>query len=208
MSQDNENLKLRFKLKTGEEFEAQGNQSFISAQKEAFLNLIKNPKSQDSALAPYKKEESPQTAQNQPYRPAYLRKEQARQADFLDKNTPKNSLKMPSVEVWDKVCYLDGGNIILRRKSKLIKPQIAALIILGAAKVLNEQSVLTALELAKALKFSGYLKPGQRLDRLLESEIREGFLSYEGSKRNRLYRISAGGQAKAYTWAEELLQEY
>lgn len=207
MSQDNENLKLRFKLKTGEEFEAQGNQSFISTQKEAFLNLIKAPKSQDSALAPYKKEENPQIAQNPPYRPAYLRKE-PRQADFSDKNTPKTALKMPSVEVWDKVCYLDGGNIILRRKSKLIKPQIAALIILGAAKVLNEQTVLTALELAKALKLSGYLKPGQRLDRLLESEIREGFLSYEGSKRNRLYRISSGGQAKAYTWAEKLLQEY
>ena len=203
MSQENENLKLRFKLKTGEEFEAQGDLEFISAQKEAFLNLVKTPKQQTAANTTYQPQ-IPAQQERSLLKPAYLR----RQGTLSEQEESKQTIKTPSGEVWDKVAYSDGDNIIIRRKSKLIKPQIAALIILGAAKVLIAQDTLSALELAKSLKLSGYLKAGQRLDRLIEGEIKEGFLSYEGSKRNRLYRISAAGQAKAYTWAEKLLQEY
>lgn len=197
MPQENETLKLRFKLKTGEEFEAQGNQAFISAQKEAFLNLVKTTK--PLGIYNHKSEETPQETSKMLTRQTYLRN---------IGNQIRTPIPTPSGEVWDKVAYSDGESIIIRRKSKLIKPQIAALIILGANKALNSQDTLTALELAKSLKLSGYLKTGQRLDRLLEGEIREGHLSYEGSKRNRLYRISATGQAKAYTWAEKLLQEF
>lgn len=207
MPQENENLKLRFKLKTGEEFEAQGDLDFISTQKEAFLNLVKSPKSISNTITPaYKTENQAEPQIRLPLKPSYLRK----QENWTnEKITPQNDiLKTPSSDVWDKVAYSDGENIILRRKSKLIKPQIAALIILGANKTLNAQDTLSALTLAKSLKLSGYLKEGQRLDRLIEPEIREGFLSYEGSKRNRLYRISVTGQAKAYTWAEKLLQDY
>lgn len=203
MNQENENLKLRFKLKTGEEFEAQGNLAFISAQKESFLNLLKMPKQQNAINTPYLPQKPAQQEINL-LKPAYLRRQ------GTPENTEQNKpfLKTPSGEVWDKAAYSDGDNIIIRRKSKLIKPQIAALIVLGTAKVLMAKEAISALELAKSLKLSGYLKEGQRLDRLLEGEIKEGFLSYEGSKRNRLYRISAAGQAKAYTWAEKLLQEY
>ncbi len=207
MPQENENLKLRFKLKTGEEFEAQGDLDFISKQKEAFLNLLKSPKNISSIINPaYKMENQTEPQIRLPLKPSYLRKHENW---TNEKITPQNDiLKTPSGDVWDKVAYSDGENIILRRKSKLIKPQIAALIILGANKTLNAQDTLSALTLAKSLKLSGYLKEGQRLDRLIEPEIKEGFLSYEGSKRNRLYRISASGQAKAYTWAEKLLKEY
>ena len=203
MPQENETLKLRFKLKTGEEFEAQGDQAFISTQKEAFLNLVKLAKPLNNLY--YKPQEPQQETPQEPkttlpQRPAFLRNREI--------SSYQSPIKTPSGEVWDKVAYFDGENVIIRRKSKFIKPQIAALIILGANKVLNAQDTLTALTLAKSLKLSGYLKEGQRLDRLLETEIKEGHLSYEGSKRNRLYRISATGQAKAYTWAEKLLQEF
>ena len=197
MPQENETLKLRFKLKTGEEFEAQGNQAFISAQKEAFLNLVKTTK--PLGIYSHKSEEPQQETSKTLTRPTYFRN---------IGNQIRPSVPTPSGEVWDKVAYSDGESIIIRRKSKLIKPQIAALIILGANKTLNSQDTLTALELAKSLKLSGYLKTGQRLDRLLEGEIKEGHISYEGSKRNRLYRLNATGQAKAYTWAEKLLQEF
>lgn len=200
MPQENEILKLRFKLKTGEEFEAQGDLDFISAQKEAFLNLVKVPKTLTGNFYNSKPEQTaPQTAKLLTARPPYLRNINL---------TTKNSIPTPSSEVWDKIAYSDGESIIIRRKSKLIKPQIAALIILGANKILNAQDTLSALELAKSLKLSGYLKEGQRLDRLLEGEIKEGHLSYEGSKRNRHYRLNAIGQAKAYTWAEKLLQDF
>lgn len=203
MPQDNENLKLRFKLKTGEEFEAQGDLAFISAQKEAFLNLLKAPARTPGNINPIKPEESPSQTYTRTINRPYLRKN-----DIWPDKQENTIIKTPSEEVWNKIAYSDGQSLIIRRKSKLIKPQIAALIILSANKILNSKDTLAALELSKSLKLSGYLKEGQRLDRLLESEIKEGFLSYEGSKRNRLYRISATGQAKAYTWAEKLLQEY
>lgn len=203
MPQDNENLKLRFKLKTGEEFEAQGDLAFISAQKEAFLNLLKAPARTPGNINPIKPEESPSQTYIRTINRPYLRKN-----DIWPDKQENTIIKTPSDEVWNKIAYSDGQSLIIRRKSKLIKPQIAALIILSANKILNSKDTLAALELSKSLKLSGYLKEGQRLDRLLESEIREGFLSYEGSKRNRLYRVSASGQAKAYTWAEKLLQEY
>lgn len=203
MPQDNENLKLRFKLKTGEEFEAQGDLAFISAQKEAFLNLLKAPARTPGNINPIKPEESPSQTYIRTINRPYLRKN-----DIWPGKQENTIIKTPSDEVWNKIAYSDGQSLIIRRKSKLIKPQIAALIILSANKILNSKDTLAALELSKSLKLSGYLKEGQRLDRLLESEIKEGFLSYEGSKRNRLYRISATGQAKAYTWAEKLLQEY
>ncbi len=199
MPQDNEILKLRFKLKTGEEFEAQGDLNFISTQKEAFLNLVKTPKILNHNLNNYKAEQTTPQAPKLLERPAFIRN--------LNQ-TPKANIPTPSSEVWGKVAYSDGENIIIRRKSKLIKPQIAALIILGANKALNSQDTLSALELAKSLKLSGYLKTGERLDRLISNEIKEGHLSYEGSKRNRRYRLNAIGQAKAYTWAEKLLQEF
>ena len=207
MPQENEILKLRFKLKTGEEFEAQGDSAFISAQKEAFLNLVKAPKAANSASIYSNKQESsaPEikaTPQSTQHSSSYF---QSKQSSI---SAQKQSVQTPSGEVWDKVSYFDGDNIIIRRKSKLVKPQIAALIVLSAAKILIAKEALSALELSKSLKLSGYLKPGQRLDRLLEPEIRESHLSYEGSKRNRLYRISATGQAKAYLWAEKLLQEF
>lgn len=205
MPQENENLKLRFKLKTGEEFEAQGDLDFISKQKEAFLNLVKGPKLLNNNT-PYKAENQSEIPVRLPLKPSYLRKQENLSNEKI--SSQNDMFRTPSSEVWDKTAYSDGENIILRRKSKLIKPQIAALIMLGANKTLNSQDTLSALILAKSLKLSGYLKEGQRLDRLLESEIKEGFLSYEGAKRNRLYRITASGQAKAYTWAEKLLQEY
>ena len=154
MPQENENLKLRFKLKTGEEFEAQGDLSFISSQKEAFLNLVKSPKILNSGLAnDYRAENQAEAPIRLPLKPSYL----SRQENWSNKKiTPQNNiLKTPSGEVWDKVAYSDGENLILRRKSKLIKPQIAALSILGANKTLNAQDTLSALTLAKSF-FSVY----------------------------------------------------
>lgn len=193
--QENETLKLRFKLKTGEEFEAQGDRAFISDQKDAFLDMIKQAKT--PALTQKTQSQNNTYTEKPKQQPSYT-------------NTQNKTINIPTVsaEVWDKIAYFDGQNLIIRRKSKLIQTPIAALIILGANKVLNAQDTLSALTLAKSLKLSGYFKQGQRLDRLLESEIKDGFLSYEGSKRNRLYRISASGQAKAYTWAERILKEY
>ena len=108
-------------------------------------------------------------------------------------------------KIWSKVAYLDGADIILRRKIKDLKPGIAALITLAAAKMLAGIQKMSALELVKSLKLSGYFKSGDRLDRILLPEIKAGTIFFIGTKRKREYIISQTGTAKAYTSAEHLM---
>lgn len=105
-------------------------------------------------------------------------------------------------KIWSKIAYLDGMDLVLRRKVKDLKPNLAALITLAAAKMLGGITKMSALELSKSLRMSGYIKGGERLDRVLAAEIKAGTVFFEGSKRKREYIISQTGTAKAYTAAE------
>lgn len=216
--EQNKNLRLRIRLKSGEEFEAEGDASFISRQKEAFLNLIGNaeevfdktpkpaayngpiahkntiPTDTQSAL-PRQKGHQPQQTQAQ-LLPPYLKMQPSPK--------PQGSIQMPAQDVWDKIAYSDGEDIIIRRKDKNLKPSAAALIILGAAKVLKNNPSLSALELSKSLKLSGYLKDS-RLDRAIATEVKDSAIVFEGSKRNRFYSLTQKGLAKAFTTAEKIL---
>ncbi|MDR0952667.1 MAG: hypothetical protein LBM71_00510 [Elusimicrobiota bacterium] len=242
MEENIKNFKLRFKLKTGEEFEAEGQEAFILKEKEAFLNLIvpqkqnlktrqinqidfTEPKETGKTPAPFLQDSEVLSATDDLaiYKPAYLRQNHGGlppQKEPQELPQPSQNLKNPSnyynepiknsalqanISVWDKIVYSDGGEIILRRKDKNIKPPTAALIILSAAKILKNSEGLPALELAHALKVSGYLKPNERLDRILAGEIKTGALLFSGSKRGRLYRATQTGMAKAYTVAERTL---
>lgn len=275
---DKQIFKLRIKLKTGEEFEAEGSLDFIERQKEAFLKIIKtsvytetvqnvgygqktvpeaaatythskeaetfnssgvNPKAGDeggaspqtdsniiktpkeniqkyspktdiwgvpkisSAPTYIKEEENPAGK----YRPAYFGKmplikphERKKPAKPTEAPIPK-----PEGSVWERIAYPEGEYIIIRRKDKNLTAADAALIILGAAKIFRNASKMSALELSKSLKLSGYLKGNERLDRILAPEIKDSRLVYEGSKRNRDYMITQSGTAKAYTAAERVL---
>lgn len=275
---DKQIFKLRIKLKTGEEFEAEGSLDFIERQKEAFLKIIKtsaytetvqnigygqkiipeaaatythskeadifnssgiNPKAGDegddapqtdsniiktpkeniqkyspktdiwgvpkiSAAPTYIKEEENPAGK---YRPAYFGKmppikphERKKPAKPTEAPIPK-----PEGSVWERIAYPEGEYIIIRRKDKNLTAADAALIILGAAKIFRNASKMSALELSKSLKLSGYLKGNERLDRILAPEIKDSRLVYEGSKRNRDYMITQSGTAKAYTAAERVL---
>ena len=275
---DKQTFKLRIKLKTGEEFEAEGPLDFIEKQKEAFLKIVNNavftkitqtqsygqkiiptlssahvlqeegegsgePQKAVSFIQKGKlltDEESapPQTPKENPikyspktdiwgapkqptaqiyikdeenpagkYRPAYFGKtpqikntERKRPAKQAEAPIPR-----PEGSVWDRIAYPDGEHIIIRRKDKSLTAAAAALIILGAAKILRNAPKMSALELSKSLKLSGYLKENERLDRILAPEIKDSRLVYEGSKRNRDYMITQSGTAKAYTAAERVL---
>lgn len=238
MTTENEKkLKLRFKLKTGEEFEAEGDLTFISTQKDLFLGLISPKQTTNtyktssntigSRIEPIKKHTDTKlaysqkplsvlprtysfnTAENQPEGRGnnynYQALHSTRDQRGLPDHDIKNTILQPDLALWDKIAYIDGDDIIIRRKDKNIKPQGAALIILGAAKVLKEGAQMTALELSKSMKLSGYLKENERLDRVLGPEIKESCIMYEGSKRNRVYRITQKGMAKAFTNAERAL---
>lgn len=199
-------LRLRIRLKSGEEFEAEGDAAFISRQKEAFLTLIGNKEDGQTQITPKATYGGPvftPTPSNisRQVLPSYIKNAARRQ----EQEPNKAYVPMPVRDVWDKTAYTDGEDIVMRRKDKNIKSSSAALIILGAAKVLKNQDGLSALELSKSLKLSGYLKGDTRLDRAISAEIKEAYIIFEGSKRNRLYRLTQKGLAKAFTTAEKAI---
>lgn len=161
----------------------------------------------------YPKTPMPQTYRNGEenpagkYNPEYFGKGPSPRGELRKKVFKKADRPIPRPEssVWDRIAYCEGEYIIIRRKDKNLNSASAALIILGGAKMLRNASKMSALELSKSLKLSGYLKQNERLDRVLAAEIKEGTIVYEGSKRNRGYIITQSGTAKAYTSAERIL---
>ncbi|MDR0291855.1 MAG: hypothetical protein LBI01_03665 [Elusimicrobium sp.] len=216
-------VKMRFK--TGEEFEAEGDSGFISRQKDEFLNLIGKAQTQPLARPVWR----PATAQpelfetaHQPVAPAYPAPSYPSQAAYeapenftLPKHlrgpVPSSQETLPATQapavinapaVWNNVCAAEGDLVIIRRKFKLLTPPLAALTLLAAAKILLGQNYYSSLKLAKSMKISGFME--DRLDRILTSEIRQGTVVFEGEKRNRVYKITDEGFARAFVLAEKL----
>ena len=244
MSDTNEKkVKIRFKFRSGEEFEAEGSPDFIESQRAQFLQLIGKegrsasttrpsvsrpptrafsaqsaeptsplpaanfppltgpaaafPRMQPaSAPFPSQADAGPQDPQQLLLQPAALR-------------TKPRTAMQPSDEaqrLWEGIVKVDDGHVYLRRKSRLITPETAALLLLAAAKVLLQENSYSALALAKSLAKSGY--GGGRLDRLLGPDLRQGTLRAEGSKRSRAYLLSDEGFARAYVLAGKLAEEW
>lgn len=236
----NQKVKLRLRLKSGEEFEAEGSLPFVLAQKDEFLNqnaphlnktraLPQQPGERgenlpNAILTPQNNSFSaPSNAQILPETPRVTPTEYNLHIPAIRRRQIESERPIPAdaaivtaatsdgqnwkidEKIWSKIAYLDGTDIVLRRKVRDLKPGIAALITLAAAKMLAGITKMSALELSKSLKMSGYLKPTERLDRIIATEIKAGTLFFEGSKRRREYMISQTGTAKAYTSAEHFL---
>jgi len=240
----NQKVKLRLRLKSGEEFEAEGSLNFVLAQKAEFLtkNGVKNtplrptplyttPQAETPTynlpprpLPPTPQETQPQEQSTEniaPYQQNPVNNEIGRQNANLNtmprqdipiskRYIPDYNTQVPAIrwhqnqpqnvgentptektpwqideKIWFKIAYLDGADLILRRKVKDLKPNLAALITLAAAKMIGGITKMSALELSKSLRLSGYLKGDERLDRILAPEIKAGTLFFEGSKRKR-----------------------
>ena len=293
----NQKVKLRLRLKSGEEFEAEGSLPFVLAQKNEFLtnnapyfkenatslpytqqnaenatipnfaqqNSIPNPQanqqnnntdiqpnqvnaqnitentSQDATLPTQDEQPNSQPMPPQKHTPTHRIVNPAEynlHVPAIRRRQPQNNLQEEMLplelenstaettapqtfenstsqtfetkwqideKIWSKIAYLDGTDLVLRRKVKDLKPNLAALITLAAAKMLGGMTKMSALELSKSLRLSGYIKEGERLDRVLAAEIKAGTVFFEGSKRNRGYIISQTGTAKAYNAAEHFL---
>jgi len=103
---------------------------------------------------------------------------------------------------WAAVAETGQGNLRLRIKHPDIKAEAAALIILAAGKYLNNTPGLSAIELSKAIKRSGYV-PG-RIDRLLAKANKDGLITATGTKRSRAYQITDRGAERAWLEARKL----
>ncbi|MCX5783867.1 MAG: hypothetical protein NTW04_05465 [Elusimicrobia bacterium] len=102
--------------------------------------------------------------------------------------------------VWKNISTVSNGVIYLKTKRQGFGAGAAALMIIAAAKAGGAEN-LSALNLAKSLKKSGY-QP-QRIDRVLSSEVKNGDIIHTGAKRSRAYQITPKGMAKAFSMADK-----
>jgi hypothetical protein len=132
---------------------------------------------------------------------------------FLSRLTPapENSRENTPAPVeagddsWETLTETKNGLLILKNKHHELKAGDAALLLLAAARLLNEEGSIQAIALSKAIKTSGYA-PG-RLDRVLAKANREGLVNASGTKRNRAYQITDKGLERAWLEAQKLHKE-
>ena len=201
-----ENLKIRFRLPNGEEFEAEGPQDFIETQRTYFLRLVGRATSTSnnnqvplisrpsSAARPLPAELS--------LTPSLLRHRPAKEPTEF--SSGKQTALDDKNHLWEELIKREGEMLILRRKSHLTA-QEAALLILAGAKHLVGADNYRAILLSKSLQESGF-EIG-RLDRLLGDLIKESYISAQGSKRSRSYQLTPTGFARAFVLAEKRIGE-
>ena len=198
-----ENLKIRFRLPNGEEFEAEGPQEFIDSQRTYFLNLVGR-----TQLAEEQSQRPMQPAEAHPLRaelsrtPAALRTasvpEQAAFPPF------KTTSPVDKKRLWEQLLKREGELLLLRRKSRISVREAAMLILAGAKHLLGIDSY-RAILLSKSLQSSGF--EIVRLDRLLADDIKESYIAAQGSKRSRSYQLTPAGFARAFVLAEKRVGE-
>lgn len=233
MTENQQNkVKIRLKLRSGEEFEAEGSPDFIEKQRAEFLQLIGKPAknhetawTEASAPKPLRRSAprlpsvrpfaQPQTADfsTTPYSAPSITQSgfsAAEQASLRGENAlPRASQSTESAHIalWEQIIKTDDGLVLLRRKSRLLTPETAAIVLIAAAKeLLRESNGYSALALSKSLTKSGY--GGGRLDRVLAAEMRQGTVKAVGSKRSRAYLLSDEGFARGFVLAEKLAAEW
>lgn len=222
VQEDKANFKIRFRLPSGEEFEAEGPKEFIEEQRAYFLRLTgKKPIpqapvhtiQQPAPALPARPEPAPRVPYSYPSAPtatgglaggsaSYLPHEKPLPGPKTPQNAPETA---PISKIWEKLFKTEDGALVLRRKSRLLTPQTAALVLIAAARILRKENEYSALHLSKSLRKSGYGEG--RLDRLLLPEMRAGSVESAGSKRGRAYKLSSEGLARAIVLAEKIAED-
>lgn len=225
-------VKIRIKLRSGEEFEAEGSPEFIEKQRADFLHLIGKEggkvqksrplsaelQSSQAEAEAYPQASYPSTAPLSPapaalrrtsYQPHHPMQQTAAPALFTHKDTglSQQTDLNENQRLWEELCKTEDDLVILRRKSRLLAPETAAVLLIAAAKALLGASTgFGAISLSKALSRSGY--GGNRLDRVLAGEIKRGTIKSFGSKRSRSYSLSDEGFARAFVLAGKVLEDW
>lgn len=185
-NENNLSCKVRFKLITGEEFEAEGNTQFIQEQQKIFFDIInkKNIKKQEYFLQ----------------EPLISNQNTSDSSSKIEISENKNNISTIS-NPWPLVLRKEGEILLLNKKGRL-SPEEACLLLLAGGNSLYNVNGYSALSLARSLQYSGFVNLG-RLDRMLNAEIQGGFIYSKGLKRSRNYHITPEGQAKAFSIAEQ-----
>lgn len=215
VNENDKNFKIRFRFPNGEEFEAEGNRDFIEQQRNYFLALI-GKRSPVSVISLEPAAQRSRTLAPAAPKPADLGA--AASAPRADLSLPRPDLSLPpaqrgasaesaafpALRLWERILKEDGEIVVLRKKMRL-SPNEGALLLLAGARVLLKQPACSALNLSRALKKSGFDEV--RLDRLLAPDIKNGYITSDGSKRSRMYRLTNEGFARSFVLAEKLGSE-
>ena len=258
-------VKVRFKFRSGEEFEAEGNPDFIEKQRADFLQLIGKdspaksarksmPVSQPAPAPNMAQNDPPATQYPAPTNPDYMLSPETKNTTrtdtainhtepaFYRRNTHpaytpqqpgmselteesvrstisqgrsaaetrylrQTAISSDEIRLWEQLVRIDDRLVILRRKSRQISADSAAILLIAAAKILLKQADgYSALCLSKSLKKSGY--GGERLDRVLGGELKRGIVRSDGTKRARAYALTNEGFTRAYVLAHKLAGEW
>ena len=220
-TKNDQNYRLKIRLLSGMEFEAQGDKTFIESQKKEFLQLLSGSKKEVKNLKDIASKEGELAENIQNTLTKNIISQLAKETSGMLKNlknkphiteetTTENSNgfgynldEKDIVGIWNKLADTKNGHAILYQKPKIA--QNSALLILGASKYLLNKKELSALMLSKCIKKSGHIT--SRLDRVLNDFIDDNTIVSRGTKRNRRYSLSQKGLAKALVLAENFIKE-
>lgn len=167
--------KLRIKLPSGAELEAEGSPEFVTEERREFLTLqagkAASPEGGAAAL--------PRSGAEVPL---------GREEEIVS---------------WDTIIDAKRDTIQLRAKLRGEKTEKdACLALLAGAQILLRNPKPTSSQLAKWLRASGY--PISRVDRALQEALDKGEILASGSRRARRYELSGPGKVKAMLVAARL----
>ena len=208
MSQTDSSQKIRFKLASGEEFEAEGSLDFIQSQRDYFLTLINKPgpapafpnrpRPQEDTFVPGTR--APRLYATAPGSYAYNPARPTPPAPAEEPIPADAKTVFSGKRLWEQLLKTEGDLVFLRRRLRL-SPDDGMLLILGGAKELLEKETYSALLLARAAERSGFQIT--RLDRLLAPAAKLGYILIEGIKRSRTYALTPAGFAHAFMLAQK-----
>ncbi len=171
--------RLRLKLPSGAELEAEGTPEFVAREREQFLARAEAAR-----------------------RPAPGHDPESAALSSAD-NGPQGPAPRAVAISWPAITETTGRHIHLR--ARLLGPdreKDACLVLLAASEKVLRLPRPTAGMLARWLRISGY--PVVRVDRILQQALERGEALASGSRRGRRYELTAAGRLKAFLIAEQL----
>lgn len=215
---NNDKFKIRIKIPSGAEFEAEGPESFIIAEKEKFLNFFINPlysKKINQDEENFKHSSNTEVLKKDMINYSVSKKDEETETNTygsfpvtVQKGETGDNGHYNHVNEndWQKITKTgkDGRLILISRPITML-PADAIIILLAAEQQLQNIKGITALALSRMLKSSGFQPP--RLDRVLTNYISLGYIRHEGTKRNRIYMLTEEGFQKAALLAHSMAQE-
>jgi hypothetical protein len=132
----------------------------------------------------------------------FIQKEKDNFLELVNTKLEKVKIKSLNISAWQDIAYIKDNIVVLKTKYPDTTPSQAALLILAISQNVLQSASYSALKLSQSLKKSGYIKG--RIDRIINTELKNSTIIAAGTKRNRTYQLTQKGISKAYLIAEKI----